>query len=538
MIWSVCCKKFKTSSAEARAGITACVALALASCVSSNAQTRSLDSQTGPLASACSRFAPSSLPHGATLTKTEIRPASREFGPGACIVRGTIVSSADSTITWMVELPSQAVWNGKTLTIGGGGFDGFIPTDSVEYHQMIGRSADPFVKMSSNSGHSVQGFYPWALSDVALRNHAFDANHFVLEVGTKIATDFYGRAPARRYMFGQSNGGRSGVIAAQRYPNDYDGIVVLEPAVRQQAHQANLGATTMRHIYGARENWLSPAKVKLFAEAELRACDHLDGLKDGVIGNIEACNYIPTDLLCKSQDNDQCLTAGQIETIRMVYSDQKVPVTMADGLTGYPRFGRGGAATSDFASYLFGDSFEGREGFNYVAPLEAAKVVERNASADGLAHDPTKWKAGYERLSKLMDLTDPDLSSFASHNGKLIIWYGLADTCVSVYSTAAYVDKIRNATSGRELDSFLRFLTSPGVSHNLDGPGAGRIDLVAALDAWVEGRGAPDNLVATKFAEDGETVEFQRPVCPYSKFPRYNGSGDPKKAASFTCSAT
>jgi feruloyl esterase len=494
-------------------------------------------SKTQSLADACSAFKASELPHGATVTKTEVRAASPEMGTEACIVRGQIVSSPESTITWAVELPAKAAWNGKTLTIGGGGFDGFIPTDSEEYHQMAGPSAAPYVRMSSNSGHEIQGFYPWGTSDVALRNHAFDANHFTLEIGKKIATDFYGRAPTRSYMFGQSNGGRSGLVAIQRYPDDYDGVISLEPAIRQQAHQANLGATTARHIYSDKANWLSPAKVKLYAEAETKACDGLDGLKDGIIGNIEACTYIPTDLLCKGADNDQCLTPGQVESIRMIYADQKVPVKMADGLTGYPRFGRGGAATSDWGAYFFGDTFEGRGGFNYIAPTEAAKVVENNPNATAMTHDPVKHQAGYTRLSSLMDVTDANFSAFADRGGKLLIWYGLADTCVSVYSTADYVDRIKTATGSEKTAQFLRFLTSPGVSHNLDGPGAGQIDFIAALDAWVEKGVAPDKLVASRLADDRKTVQFQRPVCPFGQFPRYDGKGDVTKAASFGCAA-
>ena len=119
------------------------------------------------------------------------------------------------------------------------------------------------------------------------------------------------------FMLGQSNGGRAGLVAIQRYPNDYDGVIAIEPAMFQQAHQVNLGATTMKHIYSNPQNWLDDAKVALFAKAEIAACDELDGLKDGIVANIAACTYIPTDLECKGADSDACLTAGQIETIRM-----------------------------------------------------------------------------------------------------------------------------------------------------------------------------------------------------------------------------
>ncbi|RYF69152.1 MAG: tannase/feruloyl esterase family alpha/beta hydrolase, partial [Comamonadaceae bacterium] len=306
--------------------VGAATALALAACGGGGSDAaQPLASK--PLAEACAAYSSTALPHGAKVTRTELRKAEGTL-PDVCIVRGQIVSSPDSTIQWAVELPTLAQWNGKTLTIGGGGLDGFIPTDDPWYQQLVGPSANPYVKISSDSGHQSRGF-EWAKSDVALRNHAFDANHFVLEVGTAIATEFYGKRPVRRYHMGHSNGGRSGLISAQKYPKDYDGVVAMEPAISQQAHQVNLGPNVVRHIFQNRDNWLSPAKIALYAKAETAACDGLDGLKDGIIGNVEACSYVPTDLLCKGADSDTCLTAGQIESIRLIYSDHKTPVTLS-----------------------------------------------------------------------------------------------------------------------------------------------------------------------------------------------------------------
>ena len=122
------------------------------------------------LAEACAAYASTALPHGAKVTRTELRKADATL-PDACIVRGQIVSSPEPTIQWAVELPTQAQWNGKTLTIGGGGFDGFIPTDDPWYQKLVGPSANPYVKISSDSGHRQRNF-SWGNSDVALRNHA------------------------------------------------------------------------------------------------------------------------------------------------------------------------------------------------------------------------------------------------------------------------------------------------------------------------------------------------------------------------------
>ncbi len=491
-----------------------------------------------PLAETCAAYRSAALPHAAKITKTEVRKAEGTL-PEVCIVRGQITSSPESTINWAIELPAKASWNGKTLTIGGGGFDGFIPTDDPFYQRLVGASANPYVKISSDSGHQTQDF-TWGHSDVALRNHAFDANHFVLEVGTVVATEFYGNRPARRYHLGHSNGGRSGLVSAQKYPQDYDGVVAMEPAISQQSHQTNLGPTVLKHIFQARENWLSPAKIALYAKAEMAACDALDGLKDGIIGNVEACSYVPTPLQCAGAENDMCLTAGQIESIRLIYATHNTGVMASRGETGYPRFGRGGASTSDWQVYLFGSTFEKRDSFNYMAASQAAKLVEKNPAADLLSHDPTRFQAEYLRLANMVDATDPDLSAFANNGGKLLIWYGSSDSCVSMYRTADYFDSVKTLLGAGKVQAFARMLTSPTNGHELDGSGTDplSIDLLSAMDAWVERGTAPDALVATKFDAIAKTPVLKRPVCEYPKFPRYNGSGDPAKAESFACTAT
>ena len=175
----------------------------------------------------------------------------------------------------------------------------------------------------------------------------------------------------------------------------------------------------LSHIFKSRDNWMSPAKIALYAKAEVASCDGLDGLKDGIIGNIEACNYVPTDLLCQGADNDRCLTAGQIESIRLIYSDHKTPVTLSRGAVGYPRYGRGGASTSDWQSYMFGTSFDTPDSFNHMAVTEAARLVEGNPNANILTHDPTRYQAQYSRLAEMIDGTDPNIAAFADNGGKL-----------------------------------------------------------------------------------------------------------------------
>lgn len=490
------------------------------------------------LASGCEGYASENLPHGAKVTETSIRAASgnRE---ASCVVKGEITEDPTSIIKWAVELPEPSLWNGKSVTQGGGAFDGFIPTDGSSSYMFP--AANRYVRISSDSGHQTRNYYPWAIDDVALKNHASEANHKALQVGIRIAEEAYGRPPEKRYMIGHSNGGRSGLAAAQKYPSDYHGIVALEPAISQQAHEVNVGQFLMRHIFSDPDNWMNAAEIRLFADAEIRACDGLDGLEDGIIGYVEACDYIPDDLLCPTGvDNDTCLTAGQIETIRRVYSSKTIPVMLSRGKFGYPRFGRGGAATSDWRSYLFGSSFEAGKtaAFNAMVANEAAKVAERNESATLLTHDPTLYQGDYTRMSAILDTTDPDLSAFHAAGGKLLVWYGVSDTCVSVYETVGYLASVERLLGTTTYRQFTRFLASPHLGHGRDGPGAASIDFIGSIERWVEDEVAPDNVIASKIPRGGTTPELERPVCEWPKFPRYNGSGDPTKADSFTCSVS
>ncbi|NYT67036.1 tannase/feruloyl esterase family alpha/beta hydrolase [Pusillimonas noertemannii] len=510
------------------------VLLGLAACGGSSGNDK--DSKTPlPLAQACPSYTSDSLPNGAKVTSTEIRAATGNMTE-ACIVRGEIVTSDTSTILWAVELPEFEDWNGKTLTVGGGAFDGFIPTDEGYIQAFTMPAANKFVRISSDSGHQSQGF-EWAVDDDALKNHGYMANHLALQVGVQVAQDFFKKEPTHRYMIGQSNGGRSGLAAAQMFPEDYHGIVALEPAISQQAHEVNVGGVLMKHIFSNRDNWLNAAQIKLYAEAETRACDGLDGLEDGIIGNVEACNYVPDELLCTGASNDSCLTAGQIETIRLVYADKELSVEFTQGQRGYPRFGRGGASTSDWASYLFGRSFEEPASFDYMVGDEAARVVENDPDATLMSHDPTLYQAEYMRLAKELDATNPDLSAFHANGGKLLVWYGLSDTCVSLYRTVDYLKSVEEALGKIEYSEFVRFVTSPGIGHNLDGPGAGEIDFVGVIDDWVETGKAPEQLIGSHFEQGATEPSSQRPACQYPLFPRYMG-GDETKAESFACVAS
>jgi feruloyl esterase len=468
-----------------------------------------------------------------------------------CVVRGEIITSASSVIHFRLDLPDPSQWNTKLLMVGGAGFDGVVPTEQpagLWFTQLLGPDAGQvsgFALVSSDSGHEGRGKSPisdfsWvARNPTALRNHAYEANHTVLVAASELLLQFYGRPASRRYIAGGSNGGRMGLVAIQHYPFDYDGVLALEPAISQEGFAANLGPEMLSHIFASSENWMDSAQIALYEKGELAACDALDGLKDGILANPMACNYDGSDLQCKSSErpSDACLTAGQLESIRRIHEDKKVPVTLADGWVGYMGFGRGGES-SDWAVYLFGPSFAAREAADYVLADNIVKWgITDDPNATVMTLDPTQWAAQYRALSDEIDATNPDLSAFYAHGGKLIVWYGDSDACVSYRQTARYLDSVRTKLGDEMTRKFLRFYISPATGHSMAGAGESTEPLLSALEAWVEqGRSPqqPVSILAAKSAAPGAT----RPLCEYPQFPRYRGHGDPTKADSFACSGT
>jgi feruloyl esterase len=499
----------------------------------------------GPdLRTACQRFAPRNLPNRATVTAVRFVPDSGGL-PARCEVRGRIVSSPSSTINFRIDLPAPAAWNGKTLMIGGGGFDGVISTDGFPWQGMARRmglgaeDAAGFAVGSTDSGHQGRGAIPYAdyswsaRNPSALQNHASEANHLVLGVMVGVARSFYGKSPTRRYMFGVSNGGRQGLMAAQRHPEDYDGILAIAPAISQTAFAANL-SPIMKHVYAHPDNWLDRNKLAVWSAAELAACDELDGLKDGLISDYRGCHFDPGTIVCRGTDGAECLTPGQAETIRLWMGPKHVNAPMADGLDGYAPYGPGGPVHE--WSFLFGSSFAARDAFDYIATDNIVKTVSDDPVTGVMKHEPEKWGNQYRANSELIDATSPDLSRFAARGGKLLVVHGVGDYCVSYERTGQYFRAVVERGGAERVRQFFRYFVAPSIGHGFDGAGANSLTLFPALIDWVERAREPGDQVATKRAEDG-SVKLSRPLCEYGAFPRYRGTGDSNKAESFSCQA-
>lgn len=487
--------------------------------------------------------------NNALVTHSSLQPAFKGTGQ-ACVVHGEIISSAASTIHFRVDLPRPESWNTKLLMIPGGGFDGVVTTDSPDWAQfwagnLLGADADRvfgYVVVSSDSGHQGRGpdgrmDFSWVSHNpTALRNHAYEANHATLTAAVDLVQQFYGKSPGKRYIMGGSNGGRAGLVAIQHYPTDYDGVLAFLPAISQEGFAANLGPQLLQHVFSSPENWLNAAQIALFEKGELAACDALDGLKDGILSNAAACRYDARDLLCPAgqKPSDACLTEGQIESVRRIFSDKNVPVTLADGWVGYAGVGRG-AESNNWPIFLFGPSFAARGAADFVLVDQIVKWgITNDPNATLMTHDPTQWAQQYRSLSDEIDATNPDLGPFYEHGGKLIVLHAVADACVSYRQTARYIESVQTRLGAAKAREFMRFYTSPAVGHFTLGPGASTEPLLSVLEAWVEKGRAPESVTAT-LRQDSAQPGSTRPLCEYPRYPRYKGKGDPASAASFEC---
>lgn len=482
-----------------------------------------------------------------TITSTKMIAASAPQ-PQTCSVQGQIVSSPTSTIKFQIDLPVDTAYNNKLLHVGGSGYNPVVATAETAFTSQGNNVRQRgYAIIGSDSGHQSASTFDlsWALNNpTAFDNFAFNSAPQVLAAGLDTVKIVYGVAPKYKYFYGTSTGGREALQQAQRFPDSYDGVVALEPALSYDA-SIQKGIQVAQAAFGSGgAGWISPFKAALFDGAQLAACDAADGLADGIISHPTACTFDPTTLRCPggADTGNTCFSDNQLATIQAVRTDLTLPAPVANGVTvarrygigveGDPLLGTGGgwvamqfgaSASQPFSGmYAFADQW-----LKYAVTSNAATTVTGYV----LGSDTAKWMA----LSVKDNASNPDLSSFATH-GKLILWHGWSDHLVPPGSSIDYYNSVVSKLGQAKTDSFMRFYMSPGVTHVTTGPGAGIVDRLTALEDWVEkGATPPDSLVGTKYAADGTSVVRTRPTCRYPAWPKYSGSGDVNAAASFKC---
>jgi Tannase and feruloyl esterase len=470
------------------------------------------------------------------------QPAPAVDMPAFCRVAGDARPSNDSDIKFEVWLPESPAWNGKFEQVGNGGFAGTIPLAAMAVPLLRG-----YATAATDDGHVGGTNVSWAIGHPEkVIDFGYRAVHEVSVQAKAIIREFYGKYPAKSYFVGCSDGGREALMEAQRYPADFHGIVAGSPANFWDALQFR-GARDELAVEKSPDNWIPPAKLTVLQNAELAACDNLDGLKDGLIENPPACHFDPAAVECKGADAPDCLTAPQVQTAKVIYAALKNPRT---GAQIAPGFSPGAEAVpANWALWITG----ARPGQPSIGAFFA-----NNFFADMVFEDP-KWDyhtlnfdsdvtLTNDRLVSILDSTDPNLTRFKASGGKLIQYHGWGDAAIPPQGSVDYFEMVQAKMGPTK--SFYRLFMVPGMSHCGGGVGATAFgngivapnpdasdDVVMALDRWVEQDVAPDKIVATGFVDGNPAkgVAMTRPLCPYPQQAQYQGSGDPNDAANFTC---
>jgi feruloyl esterase len=470
-----------------------------------------------------------------TILSTRVIPAA-DGVPEHCRVSGLIAPE----VRFELNLPVN--WNRRFYMHGNGGFAGENPEFGPRPMVRANALKQGFVTVQTNTGHDAAA-EPLAsfAADYAKRvDYAFRAVHMTVTETKKIVAAYYGRAPAYSYWDGCSTGGRQGLISAQRFPGDFDGILAGAPVL-------NFVDTVTQSLWNGQvlsETPVSLAKLKLVADAAYARCDARDGLKDGLIDDPRRCDFDPARDVAQcpaGQDGDDCLTPAQSAAVRKIHEGLKV--NGKPHLFGYPvgaeatglSFTAGGAMTSGWALWLTPragqKSFQHAYGDSFVRYWSSPKA---DPSFDSAKFDFGKDMAKFADARTLLNATDPNLSSFRARGGKLLMYFGWADTALPPLMGVDYYEKAV-AANGADTPDFFRLFMVPGMFHCRGGVGPERLDGLTALINWVENGTAPATITATQVA-DGKPVRT-RPLCPYPQVARYSGSGSPDDAASFACKA-
>jgi hypothetical protein len=457
--------------------------------------------------------------------------------PAFCRVSGLL----DPEIAFEVSLPAK--WNGRFYMIGNGGHAGEALDDASRVSQRNAALQAGFAVAQTNTGHDSrkEPGATFVLSNPQKAiDYAYRAVHLTATTAKDITKDFYGKPVYKSYWNSCSNGGRQGLIEAQRFPEDFDGIVANAPWLDQTGF--TIGA--MWNQKALSEAPVTAAKMVLVGDKVMAKCDAIDGLKDGLIDDPRKCAFDPArDVPACSPDTDNadCLTAAQAAAIAKVYSG---PVS--NGKPFFPGFMPGSEAVMPG---LFGGG-SGSGWMNViVSPQPDGKPADFGLAENTmryLVHKPPKPDYDYKTFNydrdinllsawgKQADAKDPNLATFNKRGGKLLMTYGWADSILQPMMGVNYFEQAK-AKNGPGTTDFFRLFMVPGMAHCSGGIGTDQHDPMTAVINWVEKGKAPAAIPAKRVV-NGKTVRT-RPLCPYPQVARYSGQGSIDDAANFSCVA-
>lgn len=470
--------------------------------------------------------------------------------PAFCRVEGVIKPTTNSDIRFEVWMPGSG-WNGRFRGVGNGGFGG-----SINYDDMAPAVRNGYATASTDAGHHADDLdtswafgHPEKVADLGYR-----AVHEMTVSAKAIISAFYSQAPQWSFFEGCSNGGREALIEAQRFPEDYQGILAGAPPIPTTPMLAAA-------LYNTRADppaYIPASKIPALSAAVLAACDLQDGIADGILNDPRQCHFDPSVLLCREAESNGCLTSAQVAQLNKLYAG----LWDSKGKQLFPGYLPGGEEGEDgWKGYITGDA--PGKGLDFVFGLNyfRAMVFDDRGWDYRTVSAEKAIRVADLKNTPLINATDPDLRRFKGSGGKLILYHGWSDAETPGVSTINYYDTVKANMGPHETEDFVRLYMAPGMQHCYEGPGPnffGQFDLStlgsktrqlstnrdpqhnisSALEQWVEGSIAPGPIIATKYVNDldpSQGVKMTRPLCPYPQIAKYRGTGDTNEAANFVC---
>ena len=465
-----------------------------------------------------------------------------------CRVVVEATPSADSSIKIEVWMPpkgqSGVGWNGKLQGRGNGGFAG-----EIAYQQLAVGVSQGYAMTGTDTGHSGGSTEAsWALGHPEkVTDFGYRGIHEMTRVAKAVIKTYYGKDPQHSYFWGCSNGGRQALMEAQRFPEDYDGILAGAPA-NYWTHLltkalADAQATTLDPA-----SYIPPSKLPAIARAVNAACDAQDGVSDGIVNDPKKCHFDPAVMLCKEGDSEKCLTTTQVTALKKLYEGPND----AKGRKVFPGYVAGaeegpggwetwitGSAPGKSLMFAFGGGYFS----NFV--YEKADWNYKDASVEQAMKDAEG------KTAQSLNATEANLAAFKARGGKLILYHGWNDPAISALNTINYYNDVVSRMGARESEAFVRLYMVPGMQHCGGGPGTDSFgqgatgakdaqhNVETALERWVENGIVPNEIVATKYeaGDPAKGVKMTRPLCPYPQIAKYKGKGNTNDAGNFACLA-
>jgi feruloyl esterase len=461
-----------------------------------------------------------------------------------CKVSGVIGTETNFELL----LPDE--WNGKFVMGGGGGFVGSVINTALGY----GVLQKGYATVGTDTGHRGHPIdASWALNNLErVVSFGHQAVHRTAMTAKALIADYYGDDISRSLFFGCSRGGGQALMEAQRYPEDFDGIVAGAPAYDWTGELGGRNTWINQAMYPDPNDLsvatITPEAQALIGNAVLAECDDLDGLDDGILNDPLECDFDVTALVCKEGHPPTCLSPAQLEAAGRAYEglildgDQLVagyPPGAELGVGGWERWIAGGFAVTDVDEFQRGvepdpeypDPETPNAHFAFGNGV-MKYLVFHDPDWDYSTYDFSTFHSDVAAVSSTLDATDPDLDAFRKRGGKLLLFNGWRDMALTPLGTIEYYEDVveRDASAADDV----RLILVPGMDHCIGGPGPSFVNWVDEIDRWVETGQAPEQVTAYWIEEQAQ-AGGSRLACAYPKVLEYNGTGDPRDASSFSC---